>query len=171
MDKSFISTCGYMVQVVDHLFHIPKAEPLLLRHTKNCRYSDVASCCSFMFLNPSPFKHFKRCRLDLNITARNWNWQFSNKNAVDVKSLPCRWTTKSESVASGIYTGGVAKVREPSPDIVRTAREQDSIFWGQRPVPAYQYSVNFCPIFHSGPPCETFLKDPQNPNTKFLSVP
>lgn len=37
----------------------------------------------------------------------------------------------------------------PSPDIVRAARELDSISWGQRPVPACAISVQFSIQGHS----------------------
>lgn len=125
-----------------------------------------------MFLNFSPFKCFKNCRLGLNITAKNQNWIIFNKNAMDVKLLPCKSAYKiSESVA-GIHTGeGFAKVWEPSPAIAERAGEkEDGISWGQRPVPAYERG-NFCPILHSEPPSERFLKDIQNPNIKFLAIP
>lgn len=61
----------------------------------------VGALCSSTFPH---LKHFKSCRLDLNITAKNQNWQFSNKNAVDVKSLPCSSNYKiSEAAAPGIH--------------------------------------------------------------------
>lgn len=171
---SYLLECvATWINAVYQLFCITKAGPLLLKHIENCRYSYVVSCWSFMFLNLSPFKHFKSCGLDLNITAKTQNCQISNKNAMDVKSLPCRSNYKiSESVAPGIHTGeGFSKVWEPSPAIAETAREKkDSISWGQRPVPAYERG-NFCPILQAGPPSERLLKATQNPNTGFLAIP